>query len=152
MEKISTGKLWLCAMVMALTIPFNAQAQEAKKADSIIFINNSWLDALHQAQVQNKYIFVDAYATWCGPCNLLRATTFRNSKAAAFFNANYINVELDMEHGDGPELAERWGIQAYPTLLVFDSNGKPVTEALGYIAAKDLVKFGTTALTKKAAE
>ena len=57
-----------------------------------------------------------------------------------------------MERGDGPELAERWGIQAYPTLLVFDSNGKPVTEALGYIGAKDLIWFGQTALTKTAAE
>jgi len=125
---------------------------QVKKADSIRFINNSWIDALHQAQVQNKYIFVDAYATWCGPCNLLRATTFRNSKAAAFFNANFINIEIDMERGDGPDLAYRWGIQAYPTLLVFDSNGKPVTEALGYMGANALVKFGKTALTKTAFE
>ena len=132
--------------------PFSAMAQSVKKADSIRFINNSWIDALHQAQVQNKYIFVDAYATWCAPCNLLRATTFKNSKVAAFFNQNFINVEMDMERGDGPDLAERWGIQAYPTLLVLDSNGKPVTEALGYIGANALVRFGKDALTKTASE
>ena len=57
-----------------------------------------------------------------------------------------------MEHGEGVDLSNRWGIQAYPTLLVFDSNGKPVTEALGYIGAKELVKFGQGALLKSASE
>ena len=139
-------------MLFVFAVPGINYAQNVKKADTITFLNNSWLEALHQAQVQNKYIFVDAYTTWCAPCNLLRATTFRNSKAADFFNANFINVEMDMEHGEGPELSNRWGIQAYPTLLVFDSNGKPVTEALGYISAKDLVKFGQEALLKSSSE
>lgn len=127
-------------------------SQSIKKPDGIIFIQNSWLDALHQAQIKNKYIFVDAYATWCGPCNLLKNTTFKSSKAAAFFNANFINVAIDMERGDGPALAQQWGIQAYPTLLVFDANGKPVTGTMGYMSANALVKFGKVALTKTAAE
>jgi len=142
--------LVLFVLSACVLVPPAVHAQSAKKADSIVFINNSWINALHQAQVQNKYIFVDAYATWCGPCNLLKSTTFRNDKAAAFFNANFINVEIDMERGDGPDLAQRWGIQAYPTLLVFDSNGKPITEALGYMSANALVKFGKYALTKTA--
>jgi len=144
------------ALILTFTtgcfLSLNSYAQIVKKPDSIVFINNSWIDALHQAQVQNKYIFVDAYATWCGPCNLLKSTTFRNSKAADYFNKNFINVSMDMERGDGPDLAARWGIQAYPTLLVFDSNGKPVTEALGYIGARALIKFGEYALTKTAEE
>lgn len=130
--------------------PLTSVAQNAKTADSIVFINNSWIDALHRAQVQNKYIFVDAYATWCGPCNLLKSTTFKNSKAAAFFNANFISLEMDMERGDGPDLAQRWGIQAYPTLLIFDSNGKPVTGTMGYMGTNALIKFGKYGLTKTA--
>jgi thioredoxin 1 len=153
MKKLVNVKLLGFGLMLLVGVfPFSSRAQSVKKTDSIWFINNSWIDALHQAQVQNKYIFVDAYATWCAPCNLLRATTFRNSKAAAFFNQNFINVEMDMERGDGPDLAERWGIQAYPTLLVLDSNGKPVTEALGYIGANALVRFGKDALTKTAPE
>jgi thiol:disulfide interchange protein len=130
--------------------PLTSVAQNAKTADSIVFIDNSWIDALHRAQVQNKYIFVDAYATWCGPCNLLKSTTFKNSKAAAFFNANFISLEMDMERGDGPDLAQRWGIQAYPTLLIFDSNGKPMTGTMGYMGANALIKFGKYGLTKTA--
>ena len=141
-------------VLLMLTVfsPLGGHAQNVKKPDGIVFIENSWLDALHQAQVKNKYILVDAYATWCGPCNLLKNTTFKDNKVAAFFNDNFINVAIDMEKGDGPTLAQQWGIQAYPTLIVFDANGKPVTGTVGYMRANDLIKFGKLALSKTAAQ
>lgn len=115
----------------------------------IIFIENSWDEALKQAALQKKYIFVDAYATWCGPCKMLKATTFRDEKAAAFYNANFINVAIDMEKGVGPMLAQQWQLQAYPTLIIFNPNGKPVLGSVGYIKADDLIRFGKQALLKK---
>ena len=114
----------------------------------ITFIENSWKEALKQAKLQNKLIFVDAYASWCGPCKMLKLSTFRNAKAAAFYNTNFVNVSIDMEKGDGPFLASDWQIQAYPTLIVFDPDGKPVLGTVGFISAKDLIKFGTAALVK----
>ncbi|GAB2697734.1 hypothetical protein GCM10027037_22340 [Mucilaginibacter koreensis] len=116
----------------------------------INFIENSWPEALRQAKIQHKYIFVDAYATWCGPCKMLKAITFKNNKAAAFFNQNFVNVALDMEKGIGPQLAARWGMQAYPTLIVFDENGNPVAGTVGFMNAKNLIEFGQQALNKKA--
>jgi thioredoxin 1 len=116
----------------------------------INFIENSWPEALRQAKAQHKYIFVDAYATWCGPCKMLKAITFTNDKAAAFFNQHFVNVALDMEKGIGPQLAARWGMQAYPTLIVFDENGNPVAGTVGFMNAKKLIDFGQQALNKKA--
>ena len=120
-------------MLLGALMPVFCHGQSVKSDDKkndkgIIFIENSWIEALHQAQVQSKYIFVDAYATWCGPCNLLKATTFKDKKVAAFYNEHFINLSMDMERGEGPDLANQWGITAYPTLIVFDSNGKPVLE------------------------
>ena len=114
----------------------------------IVFIENSWDEALKQAALQNKYIFVDCYATWCGPCMMLKNNTFTNSKAADFYNANFINVSLDMEKGRGPELAQKWQLRAYPTLIIFDSKGKPVLGTVGFINASELIRFGREALKK----
>jgi thioredoxin 1 len=139
-------------LLSIVVFPLFSNGQSAQKPNGIVFIENSWTEALHQAQIKNKYIFVDCYATWCGPCTLLRDRTFKNNKAADFYNQNFINVSIDMEKGDGPMLSQQWGITGYPTLIVFDSNGKPVFGTMGYMGAKDLIKFGKQALAKTAIE
>ena len=132
---------------MALT--FNAHAQrEPKSTNSIIFTDGTFNDALKKAAAQHKYVFVDAYASWCGPCKLLKTTTFHNKKAAEFYNAHFVNISIDMEKGEGPQLSQIWGITAYPTLIVFTSSGKPLSGTMGYLDADDLIKFGQQAITK----
>jgi thiol:disulfide interchange protein len=37
----------------------------------IQFVHNlSWQEILQKARAENKYVFVDCYATWCGPCKM----------------------------------------------------------------------------------
>ena len=79
---------------------------------------------------------------------MLRATTFKNAKVAAFFNEHFVNVSMDMEKGEGPQLAQQWGIQAYPTLIIFNEDGKPLLGTVGFIDANDLMKFGEAGLKK----
>jgi thiol:disulfide interchange protein len=134
---------------LALTgVKYNHSSTAGNDPTHIIFIENSWDEALKQAKLQNKYIFVDAYATWCGPCKMLKAKTFTDNKAAAFYNSNFINVAIDMEKGQGPQLARQWQLRAYPTLIIFDPKGKPVLGSVGYIGADDLIRFGKQALKK----
>lgn len=143
-------KIHLVCLLLVMVSPtlLKAQKPSADAGKQIIFIENAWDEALKQAAAQHKYIFVDAYATWCGPCKMLKATTFKNNKAAVFYNKNFINVALDMEKGQGPQLAAQWGLQAYPTLIIFNAAGKPVLGTVGFIKADDLIKFGQAALKK----
>lgn len=115
----------------------------------IQFHENSWAKVLEEAKKQNKLIFLDAYTTWCGPCKLLKSKTFTDEKAGAFFNDNFINAAFDMESGDGIKLAEKYNVNAYPTLLILDHTGKVVTYSLGFINAKDLIRFGEQGLSRK---
>lgn len=140
----------LFLVLFALTCSANAQ-KEPQSPHSIVFTDGTFNNALKQAAVQHKYVFVDAYASWCGPCKLLKATTFHNKKAAAFYNANFVNISIDMEKGEGPQLAQTWGITAYPTLIVFTPSGKPLLGTMGYMGADDLIKFGKQALSKASA-
>src|SRR5271154_5962837 len=106
MTKNYFGSIFGLFLIMIL-LPgvLKAQSQTTVPNKKIIFIEDNWNEALKQAAAQNKYLFVDAYASWCGPCKMLKATTFKNKKAAAFYNTNFINVAIDMEKGQGPELA-----------------------------------------------
>jgi thiol:disulfide interchange protein len=141
--------LFAFLLIMTITsIAANAQSKPAAGNKEIVFIENDWNEALKQAAAQNKYVFVDAYATWCGPCKMLKATTFKDKKAAEFYNKNFINISIDMEKGQGPELASQWRMQAYPTLIIFNPKGQPVLGTVGYIKAPDLIRFGEAALKK----
>ena len=142
------GYLVCFLFISMISFAASAQKQQADESKQIIFIENSWNEALKQAAAQNKYIFVDAYASWCGPCKMLRLTTFKNSKAALFYNKNFINISIDMEKGQGPKLAAQWRLQAYPTLIIFNTKGEPVLGTVGYIKADDLIKFGQEGLKK----
>jgi len=141
-------KVYLGAISLLFLVAFNSSAQTKGSDSEINFVETSWPQALKRAAAQNKYIFVDAYATWCGPCKMLKATTFKNGKAAEFYNQNFVNVALDMERGNNPQLAQAWGMRAYPTLIIFDSKGKIVLNTVGFITAKDLIRFGEEALRR----
>lgn len=115
----------------------------------IRFIEQDWSKALQQAKTEKKLVFLDIYATWCGPCKMLKKHTFSDEVAAKFFNENFINVSVDGEKGVGPELAQKFAIQGYPSLIVTDASGNIVLQTAGYVDANYLISFAKEALKRK---
>jgi thioredoxin 1 len=148
-------KLMMGILLLAFTTGVNVFAQQKsaiKKGDAgqeIAFENTSWKDVAAVAKKSGKHIFVDAYTTWCGPCKLLKSTTFKDKNAAVFFNNNFINYTADMEKGEGLMLAEQWNITAYPTLLFFSPDGKMVLKQVGYVDGEKLIDFGKQVVAKR---
>jgi thioredoxin 1 len=119
-----------------------------ESSKGIQFYMGTWNEALAIARKENKIIFLDLSATWCGPCKSLKANTFTNAEVAEYYNANFINVELDGEKGDGAALVRKYEVKGYPTLLFISPNGKTVKEALGYQDVNEFLELGRS-LTKK---
>ncbi|HMV43506.1 MAG TPA: hypothetical protein PKD50_13270, partial [Leptospiraceae bacterium] len=44
------------------------QAVETKKEVGISFVNSEWKDVVAKATKEKKFIFIDAFTTWCSPC------------------------------------------------------------------------------------
>jgi len=101
--------------------------------------------ALDLAKKEGKLVFVDCYTSWCGPCKRLAATVFTDSTVGVFFNNNYINVKFDMEKDEGPSIATRYQITAYPTLLWLDGNGSIKNKVIGGTDPTGLINGGRTA-------
>ena len=115
----------------------------------IKFIEQDWNKAMEQAKADKKLIFLDIYATWCGPCKLLKKNTFTDEAAGKFFNDNFINVSVDGEQGVGPELARKYGIEGYPSLIVTDASGNIVLQTEGYVDPAYLISFAKEAIKRK---
>lgn len=150
-KHISIASRVFLLLVMTNTVFAQKKADTKNSASKpeILFQGKTWSETLAQAKRSGKYIFVDAYTTWCGPCKLLRSTTFKDKDAAALFNENFVSYAVDMEKGEGVGLAEKWEVTAYPALLFFSPEGKMVLRQMGYVDGKKLTEFGKQALEKK---
>lgn len=108
----------------------------------IQFTEASWREILKKAKAEKKVIFLDAYASWCGPCKLLQKRVFTQKTVGDYFNQRFINVKMDMEKGEGPALSQVYPLEAYPTLLFIDGNGRVLKKVLGYQSPEDLIAIG----------
>lgn len=57
--------------------------------------------ALEQAKVENKYVFVDCYTSWCGPCKMMAEKILPLKEVGEYMNGKFVCVKFDMEKGEG---------------------------------------------------
>lgn len=145
---MKTGGLFM-VLVVACTLIFGfTKKNSPSETKGIKFIKGSWKEAVAIAQKENKSIFLDIYASWCGPCKMLKLFTFSNKEVGSFYNENFISISIDGEIGEGPQIASELSLTAYPSLYFFDKNGKPVLYTMGYQKPAELIKAGKAALDK----
>ncbi|TNE56480.1 MAG: thioredoxin [Bacteroidetes bacterium] len=130
---------WLVTAVLALFFIGNVPAQ------GIDFFHGSWAEAQEKAKAEQKLIFVDAFASWCGPCKRMAREVFPDAAVGDYFNANFINLKIDMEKPENREFASQYPVRAYPTLMVLDAEGKVVLKQVGAMNTDGLVAFGQKA-------
>lgn len=148
---ISALAISFIAVLLILRNQSAAKAQPEstdKSNEGIVFETTAWSDVLAKASKEQKLVFIDAYASWCGPCKLLKWRTFPDATAGKYFNEHFVNVAFDMEKGEGPSIAKKFGVRAYPTLIITDATGNIVARTEGYMDAASLISFGEYALQK----
>ncbi len=113
---------------------------------SINFEDSNWDTVKEKAKKEKKIIFVDCYASWCGPCKWMAKNTFTNDTVGKFYNENFISYKLDAEKGEGITFAANYKVTAYPSLFFIEYTGKLLHKAVGGLDAKTFIKLGQTAL------
>ncbi len=84
-----------------------------------------------KAADENLNVFVDVYATWCGPCKWLDANVFSLEEAGNYLSKSFISVKIDGDSDFGSGFARKNGLQVYPSLFVFNSEKKLMNILVG---------------------
>ena len=79
-----------------------------------------------EVQEGDQTILVDFWAPWCGPCRAV-GPELEAVASQVKGGARFAKVNVDEE----PELAEKYGVQSIPNLIVF-KKGVPVRRLIGF--------------------
>lgn len=95
------------------------------------FVDLTFNEVLDKAKKEGKLVFMDCYTTWCGPCKTMSNQVFPLKFVGDFMNEHFVNVKIDMERGEGIELAKQYGVRAFPTMFLLNAKGEPIYKILG---------------------
>ncbi|MDN3607436.1 thioredoxin family protein [Kaistella yonginensis] len=113
--------------------------------ESINFDNSNFKEILAKAKREKKLVFLDAFASWCGPCKLMEKNVFPLPAVKEYYNANFINARFDMEKGEGREIAQKYQVRSYPSYLFLNGDGEVVMKSYGYMGEKDFIEIAKEA-------
>jgi thioredoxin-related protein len=118
----------------------------------------TWNQVKAKAKKENKYIFVDCFATWCKPCAEMDRAVYTVDSVGDYLNAGFISVKLQMDQTKSDDAAikswyktasnfgKEYNLTAYPTLLFFTPSGEVATKEVGF---KDPASFIISARNSK---
>jgi len=151
-------KTFFALLLMPLLAMSQASTETATTGGMKFEHGLSWKEIQAKAKAENKFIIMDCFTTWCGPCKYMDKEIFPLKESGDFFNSNYINVRVQFDttknangeikdneevkawFKDMEAINAQYKIRAYPTYLFFDPNGVAVHRAVG---SSDVVTFIT---------
>ncbi|MDM1295077.1 DUF255 domain-containing protein [Sphingobacterium sp. N143] len=118
----------------------------------------SWQQIKERALAENKFIFMELFATWCGPCQYMSNEIFPLEQVGQPINQDFISVRVQMDstasdnaevkkwYADARSISNEYNIQSFPTFLIFNPQGQAVHRIVGASDAPDFINYVTDGL------
>ena len=107
----------LCVVVTAAVL-LSGTPSSGQNKDELQWMGFN--EGVKKAKAEKKFVIVDFYADWCGPCRMVAPVLDELSKEYAG-KVDVYKVNTDKE----PEIASAFGVQSIPTILFIPKEGQP---------------------------
>src|SRR5438046_2931879 len=142
---VRSWRFFLLAATLLVVSCSKKESPVTKTETPSVAAKPGWLTSYDQAQkeaqTKHRLLLMDFTGSdWCGWCIMLDKEVFSKDEFKEYANKNLILLELDFPRmkrmppetaAQNERLLMKYGFQGFPTVVVFDSNGKPLG-ALGY--------------------
>ena len=96
---------------------------------------------------EKKIVLIDFFTTWCVPCKKLDSVTWKDDAVLEWIGKQAVALKIDAEKN--VELAKRFKIDSYPTVLLLKPDGTLIDRLVGYKEPKEFLAAATDALAGK---
>jgi len=128
-------------------------------AQGIIFEKDfSWQQIKTKAKAENKYLFLDVMATWCGPCKLMEREVYSDAGVGEFFNEKFLSVKVQTDQTSGDEevikkwyaaakeISQAYAIKTLPSMVFLTPEGTLAHQVSGFMGPEALISEAKKAL------
>jgi len=150
-------RLVFCSILMIVVSMKSYSQTDTTKGISFEH-NVSWQEVLQKAKKEKKYVFVDCYATWCGPCKMMDKKVYPVDSVGTLMNEKFISIKIQMDSAkqDNDETRQlyttaryidaKYHLVGYPSYLFFSPEGEAVHKDMGEKNIKDFLSMALAAM------
>lgn len=158
-DKVSTNFLLMKRFFLIIFYLSSATVMHAQQSGIKWTEGMNWEQVKQKAKHESKFIFLDVFATWCGPCKLMDKEVYPNDTLGKYFNEHFIsvrvqsdrtekdNVQVTTWYNDAEEIIKKYRVEGFPSFVFLNPEGERVEMQTGYKSATDLMAIAKTAIT-----
>ncbi|WP_207681003.1 thioredoxin family protein [Desulfonema magnum] len=100
---------------------------------------HSYKDGVTRGKYEQKNVFLNFYADWCGFCKKMDKETFKDPAVIAFLNENFISVKVNSEKER--KIAREYYVTGLPVSWFIAKNGEKISSLPGYVSPGALMNI-----------
>jgi thioredoxin-related protein len=125
-------------MKKAMTLLVLAGAIACQQYDSSPWFEGDFESAQARAETENTVVMIEFFTEWCSWCKRLDTETFSRSDVRREL-ASLVALKVDAEK-EGSELADRFQVDSYPTMVFIEPDGTEIDRVIGYLPPESFLE------------